>query len=87
MDVLIEVVGWLAALLILISYILVSSNRLSGQSAVFQWMNVGGALGFIVNSGWHGAIPSTALNIVWCAVGLFTLWSLRRKAAATASCD
>jgi hypothetical protein len=78
----IEIAGWAAALLILGSYILVSMGRLSGQSPTFQWMNVVGALGFVVNSGWHGAIPSTALNVVWAAVGLLTLWNLRRRAGA-----
>ena len=63
----IEAAGWVAALLILGSYILVSTGKLSGQSPTFQWMNVAGALGFVVNSGWHGAIPSTALNVVWAA--------------------
>ena len=79
MNLAIEVAGWAGALLILGSYILVSTGRLSGQSAQFQWMNVAGALGFVANSGWHGAIPSTALNVVWCAVGLLTLWNLNRR--------
>ena len=80
MTVAIEVVGWAGALLILASYILVSTGRLSGQSATFQWMNVVGAAGFVVNSGYHGAIPSTVLNVVWCAVGLGALWALSHKA-------
>jgi len=76
-ELLIEAAGWIGAALILGSYVLVSLGRLEGRSAAFQWMNVAGAAGFIVNSGWHGAIPSTALNVVWLAVGLATLWSLR----------
>lgn len=79
-EILIEVAGWGGALLILSSYILVSMGRLEGRSATYQWMNVIGSAGFVVNSGWHGAIPSTALNAVWLAVGLFTLWTLARKA-------
>ncbi len=75
----IEVIGWAAALLILGAYILMSVGKLTGQSTTFQWMNVAGAAGFIVNSGWHGAIPSIALNIVWCGVGLATLWRLHLK--------
>ena len=63
--------------LILGSYVLVSTGRLEGRSRTFQWMNVAGAAGFVVNSGWHGAIPSTALNVVWLEVGLGTLWTLR----------
>lgn len=78
LEYLIEICGWIAALLILGSYILVSMGRLSGQSRAYQWMNVAGAAGFVVNSGWHGAIPSTALNVVWMAVGLLTLWRIAR---------
>ena len=78
---LIESIGWVGAGLILIAYLLVSAGRLSGQSAVFQWMNVAGAAGFIVNSGYHGAVPSTALNVVWLMIGLATLWRLRAGGA------
>jgi hypothetical protein len=78
MTLLIEIAGWAAALLILGSYILVSTGKLSGRSAVYQWMNVVGAAGFVVNSGYHGAVPSTVLNAVWALVGLISLWSLRR---------
>ena len=78
MNLAIEALGWIGALLILGSYILVSLGKLGGRSATYQWMNVAGAAGFVVNSGWHGAIPSTALNVVWLGVGLATLWSLSR---------
>jgi hypothetical protein len=80
-NLLIEIAGWAGAALILGSYILVSTGRLEGRSRAYQWMNVAGSAGFVANSGWHGAIPSTALNIVWLAVGLATLWSLARRTA------
>ncbi|QGN55147.1 hypothetical protein [Novosphingobium sp. Gsoil 351] len=79
---LIEAAGWSGAALILGSYILVSLGRLEGRSRTFQWMNVAGAAGFVVNSGAHGAIPSTVLNVIWCGVGLATLWTLQRGGAA-----
>ncbi len=79
--VLVEAAGWIGATLILVAYILLSLGRLDGRSRTFQWMNVAGAAGFIVNSGWHGAIPSAALNLVWLGVGLATLWTLRRRTA------
>ena len=79
---LIEAAGWIGAALILGSYILVSMGKLSGRSRTFQWMNVVGAAGFVLNSGWHSAIPSTALNALWLLVGLATLWSLRRPRKA-----
>lgn len=73
----IEIVGWAAALLILAAYLLVSIGRLEARAVSFQWMNVIGAAGFVVNSGWHGALPSAALNIAWMAIGLVTLVRLR----------
>ena len=51
---------------------------LTGQSAVYQGMNVAGAAGFIVNGWWHGALPSAALNLVWMLIGAFALWRIRQ---------
>ena len=74
----VEVVGWAGALLILLGYIMVTTGRLTGRSPAFQWMNLLGAAGFIVNGWWHGALPSTVLNVIWlliAAVALCRLWS------------
>lgn len=79
--VLIEVVGWTGAGLILVAYLLLSSGKVTGQSRLYQWMNVAGAACFIVNSGWNGAIPSAVLNVVWLLIGGVTLWRIARKAA------
>lgn len=79
MLILIELAGWAGAGLIFGAYVLVSLGRLSGRSATYQWMNVAGSAGFVINSGWHGAVPSTALNAVWLMVGLATLVSLARR--------
>jgi len=81
-DALIEIIGWAAAVTILVSYLFVSMGRLDGQSRLFQWMNVLGAGGFILNSGWHGALPSAALNIAWAAIGIWALWRIGRAARA-----
>lgn len=83
MTIIIEIIGWAAALLIFVSYLLVSMGRLSGTSVAFQWMNVVGAAGFVLNNGWHGALPSTVLNIAWAGIGIFTLVRLARGRART----
>ena len=43
-------------------------------------MNLVGAAGFIVNGWHHGALPSTALNVVWMAIGLVALVRIRMRA-------
>ena len=58
---------------------LVSTGRLQGQSRTYQWLNVIGAVGFVINSGWNGAYPSAAVNVIWAMIGLATLWQLGRK--------
>jgi hypothetical protein len=82
----IEVIGWLAALLILVAYALLSAGKLTASDRAYQWMNVIGALGFIINSGWNGAIPSAALNVVWAGIGLAALWRIaHRKGSSTSA--
>lgn len=83
MTIAIEIIGWTGAALILLAYLLLSSERLTGRSRAYQWMNVVGALFFIVNSGWNGAIPSAALNVIWMGIGLATLWRVRDAAWRT----
>ena len=72
----VEVVGWAGALLILLAYLLLSMGKLTGQSLTYQGMNIVGAAGFVINGWWHGALPSTALNVVWMGIGLFALWRI-----------
>ncbi|WP_310497717.1 CBU_0592 family membrane protein [Sandarakinorhabdus sp.] len=75
----IETVGWIGAGLILLAYALVSAGRIDGRSALFQWLNLVGAAGFVINSGAHGAWPSTILNIIWMGIGIASLVRLARR--------
>lgn len=84
LDIAIEAIGWAAALLILAAYALLSAGKLTARDPSYQWMNVLGAIGFIINSGWNGAIPSAALNVVWAGIGLAALWKIAtRKGSST----
>jgi hypothetical protein len=49
LDLLMEVVGWIGALLILAGYGLLSAGKLDAKSPAYQWLNVVGAVGFIAN--------------------------------------
>jgi hypothetical protein len=78
-EIAVEVAGWAGASLILLGYLLITAGKLTGQSAAYQWMNVTGAAGFIVNGWWHGAIPSAALNVVWMLIGAVALLRIAAK--------
>ena len=81
----VEIAGWLGASLILFAYLLLSAGRLTGQSLVYQGMNVVGAAGFVVNGWWHGAIPSAALNVLWLLIGAVASWRILRKRGSSTS--
>jgi hypothetical protein len=77
---LIDLMGWLGAALLLLAYALVSNRRLAGDSARFQLLNLSGGVMLAINSGYHGALPSVAVNAVWIVIGLAALLRARRRA-------
>ena len=87
LEIAVEVVGWAGAALILGGYLLLSMGKVTGQSLLYQGMNVAGAAGFIVNGWWHGAVPSAVLNVVWMMIGGVALWRItsRRRSMAESS--
>jgi hypothetical protein len=86
-EIAVEVAGWTGASLILLGYLLITAGKLTGQSALYQWMNVAGAAGFIVNGWWHGALPSAVLNVIWLLIGAVALLRIggRRSRIADAA--
>jgi hypothetical protein len=70
---LVDFAGWVGAVLILAGYGLLTAGKLTSRDAAYQWMNVVGAVGFIVNSAWHAAWPSAILNVIWVGIGVVAL--------------
>jgi hypothetical protein len=73
----IEIAGWIAAVLILTAYGLLSAGKLNGKSVSYQVMNIVGAIGFVINTGYNGAIPSAVLNVIWVGIGVWALVKIR----------
>jgi len=70
---LIELVGWVGAFLILAAYFLDSNKKISPTSYQFQFMNFFGAIGIIINSFYHHAIPGVVLNVLWLMVATYEI--------------
>jgi len=73
-----EVVGWAGAVMVLTAYWLVTRF---GTSALYHVLNLTGAAGLLVNALHHGALPSTAVNVVWIAIAIWGLTITRRRTA------
>jgi hypothetical protein len=74
----VAIAGWSGAVLILGAYGLISTGKLQSRAALYQWMNILGAAGLIINSGWNAAWPSAGLNVVWLFIALDALQRNRR---------
>jgi hypothetical protein len=83
LSLLVDIVGWAGAVLILGAYALLTAGKVDARSVVYQGMNVVGALGFIANGWWHGAMPSAALNVIWAGIGMVALWKIRQVRASS----
>ena len=83
----VETAGWIGAALILLAYLLLSMGKVTGQSPLYQGMNIVGAAGFIVNGWWHDALPSAVLNVIWMLIGGVALWRIwaKRKSSTSAT--
>ncbi|MBV8973976.1 MAG: hypothetical protein JOY74_02555 [Sinobacteraceae bacterium] len=86
MKIAVEVIGWGGAALILGAYALLSAGRVKAESITYHLMNILGAAGFVVNSGWNRALPSAAMNVVWIAIGIYALRNQRRRVPVKAGC-
>ena len=78
MDILFEIVGWAGTALIITGYLLLSIGKISNGWA-YQWLNLAGAIGLLINGAVHAAWPSAILNVVWSGIALYALSQLIRK--------
>jgi hypothetical protein len=67
----IEIIGWISAVMLLSAYLLLNARKVSANSRLYQWLNVLSGAGLIINSGWNGAYPSAAINVVWMLIAIF----------------
>jgi hypothetical protein len=76
---LVQVIGWFGALLLIISYLLISFDLLLASNPRFQILNILGALLLGYSSIMLGAWFSLGLNIFWIAIALVALITNKKK--------
>jgi len=67
------------------AYLLLSIGKLGPRSPAYHWLNIVGAVGFVVNGWWHGAIPSASVNIIWAVIGGAALWRIAYRSSSTSA--
>jgi len=79
MQIVIEILGWMGAVLYLIAYALVSMKKVEADSIPFQGMNIFAGLLLIINTLYWKSYPSLGLNIAWVGIGLVALAKKRAR--------
>lgn len=79
-EILIETVGWIGSLLILGAYYLNMRHKILATSPLYIWGNLIGGFCFIINTYYHHAFPSMALNVVWVLIAVISLSKGKQKA-------
>ncbi len=78
----INIMGWVASVLIVGAYFLNIKGKLSSTSPYYIWANLVGGIFFIINTFYLKAYPSMAVNIVWVIIALEAV--IRKKPATDA---
>ena len=73
MQTLVDILGWIGALLYLVAYALISSKKVEGDTPLYQGINILAGIFVVLNSFYWRAYPSAALNVAWIGVAVFTL--------------
>ena len=73
MDIFIEVIGWIGAVLIVGAYFLNINGKLSSRSVVYIISNLVGGIFFTINTLVHHAYPSMLVNIIWVLIAIAAL--------------
>jgi hypothetical protein len=73
MDILIEMLGWIASVLIVGSYALNITGRLSASSKTYVLANIIGGIFFVVNTYYHKAYPSMFVNVIWVIIAIYMI--------------
>ncbi len=80
-----DAVGWIGAFLLLLAYAMVSFKKLEADSLVYQGLNVAASVLLAINTIYHGAFPSSFVNIVWTIIAVFAILTVTRKYAKSAN--
>jgi hypothetical protein len=79
MNMSVEIMGWIASMLIVGSYALNITGKLETTSKWYIWANIIGGFFFIINTYFHQAYPSMLVNVVWVIIAFVMIFKNKRK--------
>ncbi len=80
MNYLIEIMGWVGAVLIVGAYFFNINGKLKSTSTIYILSNLLGGIFFTINTYIHQAFPSMIVNIIWVIIAIAALFKKDRPA-------
>ena len=81
MNILIEIMGWIASVLIVGSYALNITGKLPASSKTYVLANIIGGVFFVVNTYYHKAYPSMFVNVIWVIIAIYMISKKKKNNA------
>ena len=81
MNTLVEIVGWIASVLIVGSYALNITGKLAAENKWYIFANMIGGLFFVINTYFHQAYPSMVVNLIWVVIAIAMIAKKKFKKA------
>lgn len=69
----VEAIGWIGTVAIVGAYGLLTTHRVQLQSRSYQWLNLLGSIGLMINGAYNGAYPSMMLNLIWLVLAAYAI--------------
>ncbi|WP_437440080.1 CBU_0592 family membrane protein [Polaribacter batillariae] len=76
-----EIIGWIGSALFIVSYFLLSTNKLKADNIPYQLMNILGGLCLVISAYSTKDNPNLFTNLVWMFIGLFAVVQIVKKRA------
>ncbi|MBK7432810.1 MAG: hypothetical protein IPI66_02235 [Chitinophagaceae bacterium] len=73
MDIFVEIIGWIGAVLIVGAYFLNINGRMKSDAPAYIFSNLLGGVFFTINTLVHHAYPSMLVNIIWVLIAIAAL--------------
>ncbi len=72
----VEIIGWIGAVLIILAYFLLTHHDLTSRSKIYQGMNLIGSVLLAINLFFNQAYPSLAINVVWFFIAIYGFYNI-----------
>jgi hypothetical protein len=75
-----DIIGWVSMIFFFLSYLLLSTKKISNDNASYHWLNFLGALGFGINA-FSGRVWAIVFaETVWAGIAIISIIIIYRKA-------